>query len=195
MKKTLDLTTVVTPDNLAQQIARKWQEWDSLRQGWKQEKRELRNYIYATDTRTTANARLPWSNSTTTPKLCQIYDNLKANYTAALFPNSKWMKWEAKDMEAATLEKRETIQSYMENKVRESDFMYVVDRLVDDFILYGNCFAYVKHVNEVQEIDGDMIPQYVGPQVERISPFDIVFDPTAASFESTPKVIRSIVTL
>src|SRR6056297_3192869 len=127
MKPTLDVEHLLEPDRLATDIASKWQEWNSLRQEWLEEKKELRNYVYATDTSSTSNKKLPWSNSTTTPKLCQIYDNLKANYTAALVPNSKWMKWEAKDMEAATLEKRETIQSYMENKVRESDFMYVVD--------------------------------------------------------------------
>ena len=194
MKKTLDLTTVVTPDNLAQQIARKWQEWDSLRQGWKQEKRELRNYIYATDTRTTANARLPWSNSTTTPKLCQIYDNLKANYTAALFPQDKWMKWEGNDRDGVSKQKAEIIEAYLYDKIRNSDFMRTADRLVDDYILFGNCFATVSYEVDIVEAEEPVLA-YMGPRLERISPYDIVFDPTAASFTDTPKIIRSIVTL
>ena len=111
MKRSLDLTTIITPDNLAQQIAAKWDEWDSYRERWKTEKRELRNYLYATDTSTTSNSRLPWSNSTTTPKLCQIYDNLKANYTAALFPNDKWFKWEGDDSDSVTMEKARVIQA------------------------------------------------------------------------------------
>src|SRR6056297_584773 len=185
MKKTLDLTTVVTPDNLAQQIARKWQEWDSLRQGWKQEKRELRNYIYATDTRTTANARLPWSNSTTTPKLCQIYDNLKANYTAALFPQDKWMKWEGNDRDGVSKQKAEIIEAYLYDKIRNSDFMRTADRLVDDYILFGNCFATVSYEVDIVEAEEPVLA-YMGPRLERISPYDIVFDPTAASFTDTP---------
>lgn len=92
MKTTLDLDTMITPDLVASQIAVKWVEWDKYRGSWIEEKKELRNYLYATDTRTTTNAKLPWCNSTTTPKLTQIYDNLKANYTAALFPNSNWMR-------------------------------------------------------------------------------------------------------
>ena len=90
---TLDLERLVNPDTMARQIARKYQEWRALRSEWEHEKRELTKFVYATDTKTTTNKTLPWSNSTTTPKLTQIYDNLKANYDAALFPNSEWMTW------------------------------------------------------------------------------------------------------
>ena len=97
---TLDLERLVHPDQLATQIAEKYQEWSSLREKWSAEKVELIKYIYATDTKTTSNKSLPWANSTTTPKLTQIYDNLKANYEAALFPNSMWMTWVARDKDA-----------------------------------------------------------------------------------------------
>ena len=192
---TLDFDTIVEPHQLAAEITNKWHEWNNYRQGWIQEKRELRNYIYATDTNTTSNGKLPWSNSTTTPKLCQIYDNLKANYTAALFPNSNWMRWEADSREGADREKRVVIQNYMENKVRQSNFETTMDRLVDDYILFGNCFATVEHVVNYANVGGDTIPQYVGPSVVRISPYDIVFNPIAKDFESTPKIIRSLMTL
>ena len=192
---TLDFDTIVEPHQLAAEITNKWHEWNNYRQGWIQEKRELRNYIYATDTNTTSNGKLPWSNSTTTPKLCQIYDNLKANYTAALFPNSNWMRWEADSREGADREKRVVIQNYMENKVRQSNFETTMDRLVDDYILFGNCFATVEHVVNYANVGGDTIPQYVGPNVVRISPYDIVFNPIAKDFESTPKIIRSLMTL
>ena len=36
---------------------------------------------------------------------------------------------------------------------------------------------------------------YVGPKLVRISPYDICFNPTAASFDKTPKIIKSIMTL
>ena len=67
---TLDLYTPNASgvDGIATDIATKWQEWNNLRNTWLSEKRELRNYVFATDTRSTTNATLPWKNSTTIPK-------------------------------------------------------------------------------------------------------------------------------
>ncbi len=93
MRSTVDVQHLLDSDTLAKEISSKWTLWNNNRAEWVEEKEELRNYVFATDTRTTSNSKLPWSNSTTTPKLTQIYDNLKANYTAALFPNSDWMLW------------------------------------------------------------------------------------------------------
>ena len=195
-KPALDIEHLVSPDHLATGIATKWQTWNSLRQGWLDEKKELRNYIYATDTSTTSNARLPWSNSTTSPKLTQIFDNLKANYSATLFPNSKWMRWEALDNKSNTKLKRDSIQNYMSMKIKQSGFESTMDKCIDDFIQYGNVFATVEFVRESTTLEsGEIIPGYTGPRVVRISPYDIVFDPTASSFKDTPKIIRSLVTL
>ena len=193
MSEVLDIEYLLNPDNLAGEISKKFDLWNSLRQEWVQEKKELRNYLYATDTSTTTNKKLPWSNSTTTPKLTQIYDNLKANYTAALFPNTNWMRWEADDRESQR--KATVVQAYMQNKLRQGKFEYVVDRLIDDFILYGNCFATVEFESEYNDVNGEIIPAYIGPRITRISPHDIVFNPTASHFEKTPKIIRSVVTL
>lgn len=196
MKTTLDIELLLEPDNLACHIARFHQEWHSLRSGWLEEKKELRNYVFATDTKTTSNSNNPWFNSTTTPFLTQIYDNLKANYSAALFPQSKWMRWEADDLDSANKEKKNVIQAYMENKVRQSHFTTTVDRLIDDYILYGNCFGTVEFETSYNETEeGEFIPTYVGPRLVRISPYDIVFDPTASSFSNSPKIIRSLVSL
>jgi hypothetical protein len=193
--KTLDITKVITPDSLACEIADKWQEWDSLRQGKKEEWQELRNYVYATDTRTTSNAKLDWCNSTTTPKLTQIKDNLHANYFAALFPSSNWMEWSGDERDAVTLAKTQTIEAYMENKVRQSKFVDEVSLLLDDWILFGNCFAMVQYENNIVETSKDVVVNYVGPKVYRISPYDIVFNPVASSFDQSPKIIKSILTL
>lgn len=193
---TLDVEHLLNADALATEIANKWQSWNSARQGWLEEKRELRNYLFATDTSTTSNSKLPWSNNQTTPKLTQIYDNLNANYTATLFPNSNWMRWEAQDNNSNTKLKVDAIQSYMESKVKQSDFETTMSRCVDDYIQYGNVFATVEYVNEATELEsGEIISGYVGPRIVRISPYDICFDPTATSFKITPKVIRAIVTL
>lgn len=193
---TLDIIHLLEPENLGHSIARKWQEWHTLRGKWINEKKELRNYVFATDTTTTSNKKLPWANSTTTPKLTQIYDNLKANYSAALFPNAHWMRWEGSDEDSETLAKVEAIQAYMENKLSSSDFETTADKLIDDFILYGNCFATVEWVEDISQLpEGETLASYIGPRLVRISPFDIVFDPTAAHWKDTPKIVRSIVKL
>lgn len=194
-RTTVDIHGLLDADDLAKEISNRWTLWNNGRAEWVGEKEELRNYVFATDTRTTSNSKLPWSNSTTTPKLCQIYDNLKANYTAALFPNTKWMKWEAHDRDSSDKAKAATIQAYLENKHRQSGFEQTMDQLVDDFILYGNCFASVSFESDYNEVEGEQIVGYVGPQIIRISPFDIAFDPTARTFEDTPKIVRSLVSL
>lgn len=198
---TLDLDMVITPDNLATEIAVNWANWHSLRGEWIDEKKELRNYLFATDTSTTQNRELPWKNSTTTPKLTQIYDNLKANYTAALFPNDDWMKWQAEggasqELAIADQAKAESIETYMKNKLRSGGFELTADKLVDDFILYGNCYASVEFERNIHKTEeGEIITGFVGPKVVRISPYDIVFNPVASSFKKSPKIVRSIVTL
>jgi len=193
---TIELEHLLNPDTLAVEIANRWVEWNSLRDKWLVEKKELRNYLYATDTRTTKNAALPWSNSTTTPKLTQIMDNLHANYFATLFPQQKWMRWEATTASDGTREKREVIQSYMDNKVRQSDFINTASSLLYDWIQYGNCFATVEWSQEYNTKEsGEVTTNYIGPRLIRISPYDIVFNPTASDFYKTPKIIKSILTL
>ncbi len=196
MTKVVDLASIINPDSLASEISNLWTKWNSFRLQWMEEKKELRNYLYATSTLTTTNAVLPWSNTTTTPKLTQISDNLHANYMATLFPQNKWMKWEALDKAGNTEKKAKIVQSYMDNKLRQSGFINTASKLVQDFTTYGNCFATVSFEKEYEtKENGEPKIEYIGPKVHRISPFDIVFDPTASSFCDTPKIIRSMYTL
>ena len=90
---TVDFKTTINPHSVASEISDRWTEWNNARQTKIDEWKELRNYVYATDTRTTANSKLPWTNSTTTPKLTQIADNLHANYFSALFPQKRWFRF------------------------------------------------------------------------------------------------------
>ena len=194
--ETLDIENIVEPEVLAVEIANRWREWDTLRNTKIQEWKELRNYLYATDTKTTGNAMLPWSNTTTTPKLTQLMDNLHANYFASLFPQQKWMRFEASSVDSNVKAKRDTIQAYMENKVKQSDFVNTASDLIYDYIQYGNCFATVSWEDRYKiKEDGDYISQYVGPKVVRISPYDICFNPAASDFLKAPKIIKTIKTL
>ena len=193
---TMYLYSMSYPHALAVDIANRWTTWNKARQPKLEEWKELRNYIYATDTRTTSNSKLPWTNSTTTPKLTQIADNLHANYFSALFPQKRWFRFEANDQDSATKGKRDVIQAYMENKIRQSDFTTTVSKLLNDYIQYGNCFATVEFTRDVSEFEmGEYVPNYVGPRLVRLSPFDVCFNPLAPDFDDSPKIIRSVVTL
>jgi len=194
--ETIDLEYIISPDNMAVQISDEWRDWSTKRSEKVEEWKELRNYLYATDTRTTKNAMLPWSNSTTTPKLTQIMDNLHANYFSTLFPQKTWFRFEAKSSDDNVRIKREAIQSYMENKIQQSSFVNTASELLYDFIQYGNCFATVSWEENYQVKENEnLVVNYIGPRVVRISPFDICFNPTASTFQKSPKIIRSIKTL
>ena len=194
--KTLDFTRFMDGDAFATQIADKYVSWVSNRGSWEQEAQEVRNYIFATSTKTTENGKLPWKNSTTLPKLTQIRDNLHANYMAALFSNEDWLAWIAQDEDTINVDVRLKIEAFMKNRLRESGFESTMNQLVLDYIDYGNAFAGITFVDEsVTNADGEKKMGYVGPKLYRISPWDIVFDPTADTFASAAKITRTMKSL
>lgn len=197
MSKVAEIQKMLSRESLPEEVANLWTTWNNQRQPWLAQKRELRNYIFATDTTTTSNSTLPWKNKTTTPKLCQIRDNLHANYMAALFPNDDWMKWEAGDDSSTTLAKRKAIEAYMKNKVREGDLRTTIATLLYDYIDYGNVIADVEYVDEYTEDPetGERVQGFVGPRAVRLSPEDVVFNLTAATFDQTPKITRYLKSL
>lgn len=197
MATTIDLNSFLEVEQMAAQIGMQFQTWENFRGSWLSEKAEIQQYVFATDTASTTNASLPWKNKVHIPKLCQIRDNLHANYMSALFPNDSAIIWEGDDTNSETHAKRIAIQNYMGNKLKQSGFRTEVSRLVYDYIDYGNVFAMPVFVAEYTKdtLSGEEIPVYVGPKVQRISPYDIVFDPTAATFPEAPKIIRSLRTL
>lgn len=184
-------------DKLASAIASKHQDWMTFRARWMEERKEIRNYLFATDTTTTTNNALPWKNSTTIPKLTQIRDNLHANYLEALFPNENWLAWEGDDRQGELADKRRAIEAYMRTKLRQDRAELQLSALVLDYIDYGNCFATAKWVDEstVDPLSGETVRGYVGPRIVRISPYDITFDLTGSRFENAPKIIRSVKTI
>lgn len=194
--KVAEISAFMTQDNSAAWVSNTWATDNNQRREWIEEKKELRDYIFATDTSTTSNGALPWKNSTTLPKLCQIRDNLHSNYLQALFPNDNWLQWQGYGMEDSLIEKAKSIEAYMSNKTRVSDFRNQVSQLLLDYIDYGNAFAYADFESRMKELpDGTVVPAYVGPVGRRISPLDIVFNPLADSFDNTYKIVRSVRTL
>lgn len=193
MAKTVDLDFITSPDHLAEEIALKWDRWNTARESKKAAWKELGNYLYATDTSTTSNKVLEWKNSTTTPKLTQIRDNLHSNYMASLFPSSDWLQWEPQSKDSISRDKKKLITAFMKKKLRDAKFESVISDLVYDWIDYGNCFGGVLHEREqAVSANGELVVKYNGPRLYRISPLDICFDPTASSFEESPKITRTL---
>jgi hypothetical protein len=180
-------------DSLANKIADMWVKWDTNRSVWKADQQELRNYLFATDTRKTSNSKLPWKNSTVTPKLTQIRDNLHANYMAALFPSETWFFWEATDKSEELTKKRYAITNYMKQKLKASNFQLLVSQLVYDYIDFGNVVVTYDYVRDViSDATGNVVSRYIGPKAYRINPTDIVFNPLAENFDRTPVVRRML---
>lgn len=180
--------------NQADYIGELWESWDNARSVWKARAREVEQYVFATSTEETTNSQNPWSHKTHIPKLTQIYDNLGANYYDAMFSSDRFFTFVAGSQEETVLNKRNAIIEYLRTKHRAGRFFHTMRKLVDDFRLYGNCFCQLDYGREVVEDPfGKMVVSYEGPRLHRISPYDIVLDITASSFEKAPKVVRRLV--
>lgn len=198
MKKStsvIELQGLLAQDAPSEWVSNLWVKYNNARQPKLNEWAELDKYLFATDTTTTSNSNLPWTHKTTAPKLTQIRDNLHANYIASLFPNDKWLSWVAHTKDSAKKEVSRTILAYMDNKTREGNFREVVSRLLYDYIDKGNCFAMPTFEARYNMNGQEKVSAFVGPKAVRISPYDIVYDLTAVDFESSPKVVRSYITV
>ena len=194
--KVAEIQQAFAQDDGAARVSNLWDKYNNQRREKIEEWKELRDYVFATDTSTTTNSSLPWKNSTTLPKLCQIRDNLHSNYLSALFPNDNWLRWEAYSEDDATKEKARTIQGYISNKSREGNLRETASQLLYDYIDYGNALGTTVFESKYREMsDGSYIPSFIGPKAIRISPLDIVFNPLASSFEESFKVVRSVKTV
>ena len=196
MPETLDFIQAYPQDWEGLAIGDQWREWVLARDTRIEELKELRNYLFATDTRTTQNKKLPWSNSTITPKLTQIRDNLHANYMAALFPQDMFFEWDSLDRKSNSKQVRDAIKNYVYSKTKLNGYKDTISRLVLDWIDTGMCFAITEWVRDILvKQNGVISPNYVGPRTRRISIYDIVFNPLAESWDKTPKIVKELVTM
>ena len=193
--RVLEVEDVITPDKPAMHISDYWITWNNLRQPVLREWEDTRRYVYATDTTMTANSSLPWKNKTTLPKLYQIRTNLFANYTATMFPNRVPVEWEANEKSSESVMKRDSITNYMQWAMDQPGFKSEMSKVVLDYIDYGNCIVTVEWVDDTVEQANGLRSGYIGPAIKRINPNDIVFNPTAESFERSPKIVRSIISM
>ena len=180
---------------LAVDIVRMYDRYNTLRQPLLNSWKEQRDYTFATDTRRSSDSSHQWRNSTTIPKLCQLRDNLYANYMAALYPNDDWLMWIAQSKEGLDADKAKAIVAYMKNKLIQQNFRKTLSKFIYDYIDYGNVISEVDYVRKKTEVDGERVPTYTGPIARRVSPYDMVFDPTAESFEDAPKITRDLISI
>lgn len=194
--ETLDLEQIISIDDTAHRLVEKYVSWETARQDKVKDWEEVRRYVYATDTSQTTNAKLPWKNKTTLPKICQIRDNLIANYEAALFPRRNWLLWEGGDESSENKDKKNAITNYMRWVVGRPQFKKMIKKLLYDYIDYGNCFATVEWKDETLQLeDGETKVGYIGPAIVRVNPLNHVFNPTASAYEDAPKFIKTYLTL
>ena len=177
--KVLELDDLLEPDTKANRLIAKYMEWDMMRNGAKAAWEEIIRYVYATDTTSTSNSSLPWKNTTTVPKLCQILDNLYSNYTATLFPQRKWLQWEADETDSNSVDKRTAITNYMSWAISQPSFKHELDKCILDYIQYGNTIATVEWVDQRVQLVDKVQSGYVGPAIRRINPLDVVMNPTS----------------
>lgn len=183
------------PDLMAKTVASMWSEWSTAMQVRKQIVQTVVEYLFATSTETTQNDANNFNHTTHRPKLTEIWDNLKANYAQTLMPNDNWFRFEGSDETSVKKEVKRDSEAYLRTKHRQNGLKGVVRELIDDW-LYGDCFPQVVWVNQSHEMpDGEIAEGYTGPQVLRINPWDIAFNPMARSFARTPKIVRSLKTL
>lgn len=193
--RVLSVEDIVSPDRMATRIAEDWISKDNARQTWKTDIEEIRRYVFATDTSHTSSGATPWKNKTTIPKLCQIRDNLYSNYTATMFPKRKNIIWEANEKNADSKAKRDAITNYMIWVMEQPSFKHEMDKIILDYIDMGNCCATVEWIDSRAEQPTQMQSGYVGPGLKRISPIDMVMNPTAENFQVSPKIIKSVISL
>jgi hypothetical protein len=117
-------------------------------------------------------------------------------YLDAMFSLPDYIDWEPYDYESVESEQRNNVKALCKQMLEDSKFKPTIRELVEDYVDYGNAFATVTNVNETLQMDGKTQGViYNGPKAIRINPLDIFFDPLATSFERSPKIIRSIMTL
>ena len=191
MPNTFEINKLREPEGLAGAISEKFVSWENSKDRWYRNAKETLENLYATSTHDIYNQIHEYDNSTHIPKLTQIRDMLVTYYLDAMFSLPDYVDWEAYDYESIDVNTRNTIKAVAKQMVEDSQFKPTIRELVEDYVDYGNAFATVTNVNET--LDDTII--YNGPKAIRINPLDIFFDPLATSFERSPKIIRTILTL
>ena len=196
MKKTFDIETNLDKDSLAVEISNKWQMWDDARAEWKARYKETLQYLYASDTtQIIGQPSEEWKSTTHIPKLTQIRDLLITYYVESLFSLDNYVEWQASTQDTDTLIKRNLIRDFVKDMLDKGDYKRTTERLIEDYVDSGNAFAMPEFVVDMVPTSAGLKERFRGVKIRRINPMDIVFNPLAIDFKSTPKIIRSVKSL
>jgi len=178
-----------SPNSVATHISMLYDQWQGYRAVNRDKWTEIEGYIFATDT-TSLEGGKAHDHTTHIPVVSEIKEELEAIMYSTILPHEDFLSWKPYTPEAATKQVRHKVLAYLKNRHALNNFEKVFRKLIQDLVIYGNAFVKVEYVDETEEGVG-----YVGPKPKRISPYDIVFDPTRSDFTKTPKIIRSMMTL
>jgi hypothetical protein len=167
-------------------------EWNSARTSACDMWAEIDSYIHATDTSMLEGGEF-FDHKTFIPIISEIHEDLIAIIFSTVFPHEDWLSWKGYDVKAIATEKRRKLISMIKQVHSLNGFSTTFRKVIDDLVRYGNCFTKVNYVNETETEEGETISGYLGPKPIRISPYDIVFNPSAAEFSKTPKIITSLI--
>lgn len=195
--KTFDINHDIETDSLAESISNKWKTWLDARAPWEERYRKVLQYLYSTTTDTIyGQASNPWSSNVHIPKLTQLRDVLITYELESLFSLSDYYSFEGFTQDSNTLQNRNIIKSLLKSMLDAGGFRPVVEKLVEDYIDAGNCFAMpIWDSQEVEDSSGFKSIFWEGVKALRINPLDIVFDPTAGDFKDSPKILRTVMSL
>lgn len=195
--KTFDIAVNLPKESLAENISEKWKTWLDARATWEERYRKTLQYLYSTTTDTIyGQASNPWSANVHIPKLTQLRDVLITYELESLFSLKDYFNFEGFTKDSNTIKNRNLIKDLMRNLLEEGDFRGTIEKICADYIDCGNCFAMpVWETKTTKDIAGMSTIYWEGSKALRINPLDIVFDPTAASFENSPKIIRTVLSI
>lgn len=178
-----------TPNQIATNISMKYDQFQQYRTKNRSMWQETESYLYATDT-TSLDGGSAHDHTTHIPVVSMVKEELEAIIYAAVMPHEEFLGWRPYDAQASSKDTRRKVLEYLRNRHVLNGFEKTLRKLVQDLVIYGNCFAKVCYVDERKNGIG-----YVGPKPVRISPYDIVFDPTRSDFSNTPKILRQMLTV
>lgn len=183
--------SIETKEQKASLVLEQYERWDSDKAGATSKWEEIEAYKYATDTHNEKMGMNAFDHTTHIPVVAPIAQDLEAIIGQVVMPHEDWFNFKPQDRASAKKETKQKVLAFLKNRHKVSGLKSVMRNLISDYVTYGNCFAMVDFVDESTEAKNG----YIGPVVKRISPYDIVFDPTATSFEKTAKIIRTVVSL
>jgi hypothetical protein len=177
---------------LANEIALYKHQWNSARSSSCAMWAEIDGYIHATDTSMLEGGEF-FDHKTFIPVISEIHEDLISIIYSTVFPHEDWLGWKGFDVKAIAETKRKKLLSFIKQVHSLNGFSGTFRKVIDDLVRYGNCFVDVGFTNETQTEDDESVSGFIGPKPIRISPYDIVFNPSASDFSKTPKIITSLI--